>query len=208
MEINYFERIKKLDKDCYNELLMILEKNNISELVFPQQFNMMFAYIDDGIIKTAYIGYIYIEQKELYLVTSNEEYIPYFKVKVGTYSELYVYVLSELTRRQSKTYEQKILIEDIKKNKTTKKFFYLPLKYCSYKNDEEYKEKAEKFGQVLTMEEYAKAFNITCECIFKPNSGELKIFEVEEYKVKTCPYCGNEFIYKDEICPICNKIID
>ena len=67
------------------------------------------------------------------------------------------------------------------------------------------------FGKVMTMEEYANAFNKFQLDNIHPDKGDLRVLEYSKTIVEMCPHCECEVVldakFVTQKCPICDKPI-
>jgi hypothetical protein len=144
---------------------------------------------------------------------ANDEYdslIHSDEVVAGTMAYFAMIVKDEVEAYKNRATEQHKLVDA--EPTYTKRFFFLPDK-CNPDNlsNEEFASKAFMFGKVMSMEDYADAFNKYQLGDIHPDMGEIRVMEFSDTCVEMCPHCTHEVILETKFeiqkCPICGKRI-
>lgn len=212
-ERNYFEEIKKINKDVIERIKVDFMNNCIGELIFKQPLMYKFIYLCDGTIMVKDLYGIIFDNSGLYLIDSSEFRVHVDNLIASELAELYPYIKSEIKRRNEEIVKQGMLISSNNEiEESTKKMCFLPIKFCNEEMDDvSFYEKSVHFGKVMTMEEYVSYFNSNCYSEIAPNMGHMRVIDTPKKIVEWCPHCYYEVLIDNTFtiqkCPICNRPI-
>ena len=213
MERNFLAEITKIEQEANDFIVNKMKERKIDVLHLTSTRPLAY-YTDFGVneldIMEIRIG-VHSEDDIIFVANDeHESWIHTDEVVSGSLSYFAIVVEEEIDNFYKRYEEQNKLLQQ--EPTYTKRFFFLPDK-CNPDNlsNEEFASKAFMFGKVMSMEEYADAFNKYQLGDIHPDMGEIRVMEFSDTCVEMCPHCECEVVLKTEFviqkCPICEKPI-
>lgn len=214
MERNFLKEISKIEAEAYDFIIKRMRDLGIDELDLTEPRPLV-CYNDFGanevMIDKIRLG-VNSDFDVVFITTDedNNTHIHTDEVVDGTMAYFALVVDEEIDGFYKRMTEQEKLVEA--EPEYEKRFFFLPDKYNPRNlDDNDFASKAFMYGKVMTMEEYADAFNKFQLDNIHPDKGDMRVLDYSTTCVEMCSHCDCEVVLKTkfemQICPICKKPI-
>lgn len=213
MDRNFIAEINKIDNDAETFIVDFMEKKGVQE--FDVTTPIELSYNDDFGVKTEFVMQVVIgvhSDNDICFVVGDDHTIVHTDELIcGEISKLALIIKDEIEGFYQRMEEQEKLIKD-GEVKYEKRFFFLPDKFNPTDLDDmEFASLAFKYGKVISMDNYAKAFNSYQLDDIHSDKGVLRVIEYSDTIVEYCPHCECEVLLPSEFkyheCPVCRRKI-
>lgn len=208
---DFVKEIDQIDIDAQNTILEMMRYYGVEDFVLQNKYVILY-YTGDSLEK-ADICRVHLggaDYDEVVLYSTDKMMLFLNDFVSGTMASFVDIVRTELELLNKRAEEQDKLVAE--EPKWEKRFFFLPDKHNPRElDDEDFASLAFMYGKVMTMEEFAYAFNHYQLDNIHPDVGEIRVLEYSDTCVEMCPYCDREVVlktdFKMQVCPICGKPI-
>ena len=214
MERNFLKEINQIDNDAKNFIVKKMKEFSIDVLELTTPKPLVYNYdfgANETMIAQIRIGVHSID--DVVFVTTDENYETFIhsdEVVCGTMAYFALVVNEEIDGFYQRMNEQAKLVQ--KQPTYSKRFFFLPDKFNPRDlSDMDFASKAFMFGNVMSMEQYADAFNRFQLDNIHPDKGDIRVIEYSDTIIEMCLHCECEVVLETnfvmQTCPICGKKI-